>query len=152
MVLALIAGLVGGGESATQAPTRKATRRVVPTATVQPLVAEEIPLNKVGGVYELLGEVNGVLTLPCVLDSGAADVQIPAEVAFTLYRTGTLTNADLLPGSIYILADGSSIKSKRFMLRSFQVGRQHLTDVPASIGSLASMPLLGQSFLISCST
>src|SRR5437899_1493196 len=143
IVLALIACYVGGGESATKTATRQGTRRPVPAARVHPPVAEEIPLNKVGGVYELLVEVNGVLMLPFVLDSGATDVQIPADVAFTLYRTGTITDADFLPGSTYILADGSSIKSERFLLRSLQVGRQRLIDVPASIGSLVSMPLLG---------
>jgi predicted aspartyl protease len=147
IVLALIACFVSGGESATKTSTRQETRRAVPAARVHPPVAEELPLNKVRGVYELLVEVNGVLTLPFVLDSGAADVQIPADVAFTLYRTGTIADADFLPGSTYILADGFPMKSERFMLRSLQVGRQRLTNIPASIGSLASMPLLGQSFL-----
>ena len=41
-------------------------------------VAEEIPLTRVGGVYELSVEINGVLTLNFILDSGAPEVHMPA--------------------------------------------------------------------------
>ena len=45
------------------------------------------------------------------------------------------------------LADGSTVRSSRFLLRSLTVGCQRLTNVPASIGSPMSVPLLGQSVL-----
>jgi len=45
------------------------------------------------------------------------------------------------------LADGSTVRSSRFLLRSLTAGRQRLTNVPASIGSPMSVPLLGQSVL-----
>src|SRR5262249_24800953 len=51
---------------------------------------EEIPLAKMGGVYQLPAEINGVLTLNFVLDSGASEVFIPADVVLTLLRTGTI--------------------------------------------------------------
>jgi hypothetical protein len=123
-----------------------ARRREACSAQPTP-VSEEIPLSKVGGVYTLPVAINGVLTLHCVLDSGAADVQIPAEVALTLYRTRTIRETDFLPGKTYVLADGSTVRSSRFLLRSLTVGRQRLTDVLASIGAHRSVPLLGQSFL-----
>lgn len=49
------------------------------------LFAENIPLTKKGGVYEVPVEVNGVITLRFILDTGASEVNIPADVALTLY-------------------------------------------------------------------
>jgi hypothetical protein len=109
--------------------------------------AEEIALVKEGGVYKLPVKINGVLTLQFILDTGAADIQIPADVARTLLRTGTMQAADFLPGSTYRLADGTTVQSPRFMLRSVQIGTRVLTQVPASIGNLDSALLLGQSVL-----
>jgi clan AA aspartic protease (TIGR02281 family) len=98
-------------------------------------------------VYEVPVEVNGVITLNFILDTGASDVNIPADVALTLYRTGTIRDTDFLPGQTYRLADGSQINSSRFVLRSLKIGRRHITNVAASIGNTSSSLLLGQSFL-----
>src|SRR5215471_16697361 len=111
------------------------------------LRAEEIPLVKKGGVYQLPVEINGVLTLHFILDTGAADVNIPADVALTLVRTGTIRDTDFLPGQTYTLADGSTVKSARFLLRSLKLGNRRVSDVPASIGPVSSALLLGQTFL-----
>jgi len=111
------------------------------------LLAEEIPLIKRGGVYQLPVEINRVITLHFVLDTGAADVNIPADVALTLYRAGTIRDADFLPGRTYTLADGSTLNSSRFLLRSLKIGSHRVTNVSASIGTLSSALLLGQSFL-----
>jgi Flp pilus assembly protein TadD len=109
--------------------------------------AEEIPLSKEGGVYTIPVEINGVLTLQFILDSGAAEVLIPADVALTLIRAGTIQRSDFLPGRSYTLADGSTVQSPRFVLRRLKIGTRLLTQVPASIGDLSSMLLLGQSVL-----
>ena len=109
--------------------------------------AEEIALVKEGGVYKLPVKMNGVLTLHFILDTGAADVQIPADVALTLVRAGTIQSADFLPGRTYTLADGTTVRSPRFMLRSVHIGSRVMTQVPASIGNLDSALLLGQSVL-----
>jgi clan AA aspartic protease (TIGR02281 family) len=111
------------------------------------LWAEEIPLRKKGGVYQLPVEINGVITLAFVLDTGAADVNIPADVALTLHRAGTIRDADFLPGKRYTLADGSTVNSERFLLRSLKIGNRRVTNVAASMGPLSSTLLLGQSFL-----
>ena len=109
--------------------------------------AEDIPLMKRGGVYTLPVEVNGVITLHFILDTGASDVNIAAEVALTLYRAGTIRDTDFLPGQTYTLADGSQVNSSRFLLRSLKIGNRQMTNVPASIGDISSPLLLGQSFL-----
>src|SRR5262249_47774822 len=66
---------------------------------------EETPLVTVGGVYPLPVEINGVLTSEFVLDPGAADVNLPANVVLTLRQTGTINATDFLPGKPYTLAD-----------------------------------------------
>ncbi len=48
---------------------------------------KEIHLEKSRGVYELPVRVNGVLTLDFVLDTGAAEVNIPANIAAQLLRS-----------------------------------------------------------------
>jgi len=109
--------------------------------------AEEVPLIKVGGVYTLPVEINGVLTLQFVLDTGATDVLLPADVVLTLLRTGTIKETDFLPGAAYTLADGSAVNSPRFLLRSLRIGHRRVSNVAASIGPVSSALLLGQSFL-----
>ncbi|MFL5268324.1 MAG: hypothetical protein ACJ8AH_17315 [Stellaceae bacterium] len=58
--------------------------------------------------------MNGAMTLRFVLDSGASDVLIPADVFLTLLRTGTVSESDFLGSQIYSLADGSKLKGSRF--------------------------------------
>ena len=111
------------------------------------LPSENIALIKTGGIYVVPVEINGVSTLNFVLDTGASEMNIPADVALTLYRTGTIKDADFLPGQTYRLADGSQVNSSRFVLRSLKIGQRRITNVAASIGSVSSPLLLGQSFL-----
>src|SRR5712691_3051708 len=102
------------------------------------LLAENISLIKKGGVYEIPVEINGAITLNFVLDTGASEVNIPADVALTLYRTGTIRETDFLPGQTYRLADGSLLKSSRFLLQSLKIGNSRITNVPASVGNISS--------------
>lgn len=108
---------------------------------------KEIPLEKRGGVYKLPVRINGVLTLKFILDTGASEVNIPADVASTLLRTGTITQSDFLPGKFYELADGSIQKGSRFNIRELDIGGMKISQVPASIGPANGSLLLGQSFL-----
>lgn len=121
-------------------PSPPASRPALPNG-------EEIPLVKESGVYTLPVEINGVLTLNFVLDSGASEVLIPADVASTLLRTGTIQETDFLPGQTYTLADGSKLRSPRCVLRSLKIGTHRLTNIPASVGTPTSSLLLGQSLL-----
>jgi gag-polyprotein putative aspartyl protease len=114
---------------------------------ISPTKAEEISLDRVGGVYEVPVTLNGVMTLNFVLDSGAAEVLIPAEVMLTLMHTHTVSADDFLPGRTYVLADGSKVKSPRFILRSLKIGKHHIESIPASINKVNSSLLLGQNLL-----
>jgi len=108
----------------------------------------EILLKKSGGVYKVPVELNGVLKMDFIFDSGAADVSISSDVALTLLRTGTIMDADWLPGAYYRFADGSIAKSARFILRSVKVGNKTINNVTCSISNSINAPmLLGQSVL-----
>jgi clan AA aspartic protease (TIGR02281 family) len=109
--------------------------------------ARDIPLQNDGGVYAVPVRINGVITLDFIVDSGASDVVIPADVATTLIRTGTISDDDYIGNTEYMLADGSTTKSDRFTLRELKVGELTLSNVTASIGPVKSTLLLGQSFL-----
>jgi hypothetical protein len=63
--------------------------------------AEQIPLERSGGVFTLPVLINNVITLKFVLDSGAAEVSIPMDVALTLHRAGTIDSRDFLEDGVY---------------------------------------------------
>lgn len=111
------------------------------------LNAAEVALVEDHGVYKIPVRINDVLTLDFVIDSGASEVQVPADVALTLLRTGTITQDDFLPGVTYTLADGSRVKSERFILKHLKVGNVLVNQVEAGIAGIEGQLLLGQSFL-----
>jgi len=113
----------------------------------RPAIAEEIQLTKHGGTYSVPVRINDALTLDFVLDTGAADVSIPADVVMTLLRTGTVASSDFTGKATYVLADGSKLPSLRFLIRKLGVGRHAINNVGASVAPVAGTPLLGQSFL-----
>jgi len=110
--------------------------------------AEEVGLVKAGGVFHIPVEINGVLKLDFIFDTGAAEINIPADVVMTLVRTGTLKTEDFLDGSkTFVLADGTTVESPRFILRSVKVGKRTLRNVPATISDVEGQLILGQSLL-----
>jgi hypothetical protein len=107
----------------------------------------EIPLEKTGGVYTIPVRINGVITLHFILDSGASEVVIPVDVVLTLVRAGTIRENDFLPGKTYSLADGSKLKSPRFVIRELELAGIKINNVPGSVAPPAGDLLLGQSLL-----
>jgi predicted aspartyl protease len=91
--------------------------------------------------------VQEAITLNAVIDSGAADVSIPADIVSTLIRAKTLSEQDFLGVQTYVLADGTEVPSPRFRIRSLKVGNTTLENVSASVASGNADILLGQSFL-----
>jgi predicted aspartyl protease len=108
---------------------------------------EEIPLRREGNTYSLPVLVNGIIPIPFVLDTGAGDVLLPADVVFTLLRTGTLQSSDFISHRPYVLADGRELPSAQLKIREFKVGHYTAHNVTAGVGRLGSDALLGQSFL-----
>jgi predicted aspartyl protease len=108
---------------------------------------DEIRLSLSNGVSFVPVKINDRLTLDFVIDSGAADVQIPDDVFRILIRTGTISQDDFLGTSTYVLADGTKVPSDRYLLRKMEIGDHVVGNVEASIGNSQSPLLLGQSFL-----
>jgi len=106
-----------------------------------------VPLQKQGGTFVVPVLINNAITLNFVVDSGAADVSIPADVVSTLMRTGTLKQADFLDKKTYVLADGSKLPSQTFRIRSMKVGNRVIEKVIGNVAPLQGTLLLGQSFL-----
>ena len=110
-------------------------------------VAESIALKREGGVLVLPVQVNDRITLDFTIDSGAADVVIPADVFSTLSRTGTITSKDMMDSQVYELADGSRHEARRFRIRSLKIGNLELRNIVGSVAPAGGTLLLGQSFL-----
>jgi hypothetical protein len=100
-----------------------------------------------GGTYKVPARLNDQITLDFTLDSGASDVLVPADVVLTLIRTKTITNEDFRGEETYRLADGSTVKSRKFILRMIAVGNFTAHNVTAAITDVEGGLLLGQSFL-----
>ena len=107
----------------------------------------EVPLKKEGGTFVVPVQINGAIALDFMVDSGAADVSVPADVFSTLTRTGTIRDTDIIGEQTYVLADGSEVKSTTFTIRSLKVGNKIVENVKGRIAPPNGSLLLGQSFL-----
>jgi predicted aspartyl protease len=143
--------------SGTASP-RQATEQVVATplnispspvgsSESQLREGNEVALERRGNSYLVPVAVNGLPPMGFILDTGADDVSLPAEVVFTLLRTSTLQYTDFIGNSIYRLADGRELPSLNFKIRELQVGRHLIRNVVGSLNSFGADPLLGGSFL-----
>jgi hypothetical protein len=108
---------------------------------------ESIAMRKDRGVFVVPVRFNDMITLNAIVDSGASEVSVPADVVSTLIRTGTITSDDFLGQQTYVLADGSKVPSARFRIRLLKVGGKSVENVTAAIASGEAEILLGQSFL-----
>ena len=116
-----------------------------------PLLETKLWRRSIGRCVRILLQTNQypfqAFTLNFIVNSGAADVSIPADVVMTLMRTGTLKDSDFLGEKISVLADGTRFPSQTFRIRSRKVGNQVLENVNGSVASVKGSLLLGQSFL-----
>jgi clan AA aspartic protease (TIGR02281 family) len=106
-----------------------------------------VNMKSAGGTYVVPVTINEAITLGFVVDSGASDVSVPADVVLTLIRAGTITNSEFLGNKTYELADGSSLPSPTFLIKSLKLGDAVVPNVTASVAPVRGTLLLGQSFL-----
>jgi len=118
-----------------------------PTTDIPPVTSVTMMKKSEAGTYVVPVLINNAITLDFVVDSGASDVSIPADVVTTLMRTGTLKQSDFLDQKTYRLADGSTVPSQTFRIRSLKVGNKVIENVNGSVASVKGTLLLGQSFL-----
>jgi clan AA aspartic protease (TIGR02281 family) len=107
----------------------------------------EVPLKKDGGTFAVPAQINSIMTLDFMVDSGASDVTVPLNVFFTLKRKGTIKDTDITGVRPYTLADGSARQSRTFTIRSLKVGDIVVENVKGSVEAPRGRLLLGQSFL-----
>jgi hypothetical protein len=108
---------------------------------------KEVQIERRDDTYRVPVRINDTITLPFLLDTGASDLVIPADVARTLIRAGALASGDFVGKSRYRLANGSEVVGDVVVLHQVQVGEDPVSNVTASISPLQGEPLLGQSFL-----
>src|SRR5437762_8976596 len=94
---------------------------------------ERVALVETGGVYKIPVFINGIGPFPFILDSGAADVSITAEVFLTLVRIGSVTKDDYIGSGKYLLGNGTTQQSDKFCLQELRVGNRVLKRVAASV-------------------
>jgi clan AA aspartic protease (TIGR02281 family) len=106
-----------------------------------------VPLARMSGGLIAPVVINNALKLNFVIDSGASDVSIPADVFARLVNANTVTQADVTGNRNYKNADGEVFRSKTFIIRSLKIGNIEAPNVPAKVSPSNAPPLLGQSFL-----
>jgi len=114
---------------------------------LRPVRAETVSLHRERGAFVLPVVINDRITRNFMVDSGASDVTISADVVAALTRAGTIVTTDLLDPQVYQLADGSKTRTERVRIRSLRIGSVELRDVVVSVAPHAGLLLLGQSFL-----
>jgi hypothetical protein len=106
-----------------------------------------IPLVRMSGGLIAPVVINNSIKLDFIVDSGASDVSIPADVFSSLVRANTVTQADIIGVRNYKNADGEVFQSKTFVIRSLKIGNIEAPRVQAKVSPSNAPPLLGQSFL-----
>ena len=94
---------------------------------------EVIPIEARDGAFVVPVLINGVLTENFIIDSGSADVSIPADVASTLERLGAISPSDLIGSKTYILADGSRVPSATYRIASLKIGDLIMQNVTVRV-------------------
>ena len=98
--------------------------------------------------FEVPATINGTVTVPFIVDTGASETTISSYVFMTLLKNTTITVKDSLCPKSFILANGSQETNVRVMLKSLKVGNTVFKNVEASVGNNIYVPLLiGQNVL-----
>ena len=149
--------LTGAGAGATAIPPgSKGVANPTPTeVSLNPTPTEapsnptrvEIPLRSTGGIFVVPASINGAVPANFIVDSGAADVSVPADVVRSLVRSGAVDKSDFTGKQTYVLADGSTVPASTFIIRSLKVGDIVIENVKGSVAPAGATGLLGQTFL-----
>jgi predicted aspartyl protease len=107
----------------------------------------EVPLIEANGNLVVEITVNGLYPLLFIVDSGASDVTVPEEIVADMIRIGALTKDDFTGTNIYCLADGSTVLSEIFRIKSLKIGDRVIENVAGSVIGREGVPLLGRSLL-----
>lgn len=115
------------------------------TAAVAAPASIRVPLQARGGTHTIPVGIAGY-DFPFVVDSGAADVSVSAELFQAMVADGLITKADLIDVVNYQTANGV-VAGLRFRCPPLTVGGRTVYGVICSTHRGATMLLLGQSFM-----
>lgn len=100
------------------------------------------------GLYEVKARLNDTFYIDLLIDTGAGNCQITADLLLTLFRTGTLDDTDFIENKLFILADGSLVENERVLLREIKIGNTIIYNVETIVAFDLFAPLiLGQNAL-----
>ena len=106
----------------------------------------KIDLKESGGVSELPISMGGIVKM-AILDSGASDVSLPESVENQLLQNGIIREENYLPSGMYVVADGRTILSRRFIIPRIEVDGVYVNNVTCSVNESDNIILLGRAFL-----
>jgi clan AA aspartic protease (TIGR02281 family) len=94
------------------------------------------PLSDLWGtysVYEVNTNLNNVLKLDMIFDTGAGEVQFSRDIFQTLIKTKTISVDDILEGGYYQDANGNVNYNVRFNLRQMKIGNVKIENIPCCV-------------------
>lgn len=106
-----------------------------------------IKMEKVGGVYQIPVEVNG-LRMSFIFDTGASNISISTTEAMFLAKQGLLSKEDIVGTQKYMDANGDISEGTVINLKTIKIGDRVLNNIEAGVVDNLNAPLLfGQSAL-----
>jgi clan AA aspartic protease (TIGR02281 family) len=107
---------------------------------------EIVDLKKQSGVSYLTIDIGGIKT-SVILDSGASDVSISKKFEKRLLENEIIETKNYLTPGLYTIADGSVVKSDRFIIPYIKINNTIIKNVRCSVNNSKDVILLGKSFL-----
>ena len=109
-------------------------------------IAKTIKLSQDGNISTVEVTI-GDIVINMILDSGASDVSISADLEKALIDKGIITKDSYLEPALYRIADGNIVTSNRVKVPSLKVGAFEIKDIICNINPSGDILLLGKSFL-----
>ena len=139
----------GQGNVSAQSSLARLGEQWTPSAApgTAPVGTLTVSLRRQSGVLMVPAVLNEIVSTNFVVDSGASDVVIPENLLQDLRKAGKFRDSDFTGTQMVKIADGSVVRSKTFVLRSFTISTRTMENIKASVAPGNAIPLLGQSFL-----
>lgn len=117
------------------------------TPTLETTIEEDdvvsIPYKEVGGVKTVEVNINDVIGVDMIIDTGCSGALISLSEARYLAEKGGLASDDIVGSSQAVIADGSIVENTVVILRKITIGgKLEATDVEATVSNSISAPLL----------
>ena len=106
-----------------------------------------VKLRSFNGMHTFPAILNGKLEVYAVYEEGAADITLSPDVAFSLFKTGSITEGDWLNSNGYEFPDGTIVR-KKFKLKNLIIGGKTIYNITCSINPYMEVAaIIGQSTL-----